>query len=187
MPRVLLPLATGFEEIEVVTIADVLRRGGIDVVLAGVDGAGAVRGSHDIEVTATAALADAAKDSWDLVVLPGGEPGTTHLAADPHLAKLLQTHVAARRPLAAVCAAPRILAAAGWLRDRAATSHPSVEAQVRAGGARYSDARVVRDGDVLTSRGPGTALEFALGILEMLGEGKSAAALRRGMLVGAEE
>jgi len=185
MSRVLVPLARGFEEIEAVTIVDVLRRAEVEVVLAGLDGSGAVEGAHGMRVDAPVALAAVESQDFDMIVLPGGEPGTTHLAADARLSAMLKRHAAAARPFAAICAAPRVLAAQGLLANLAATSYPSVESQVRAGGARYSTDRVVRDGRVLTSRGPGTALEFALAVVEMLGDSSRAAALRHAMLAGA--
>ena len=181
MPRVLVPLAKGFEEIEAVTVIDVLRRADVEVLVAGLEGAGPVEGAHGIAVEAPVGLASLLDRSFDLIVLPGGEPGTTHLASDPSLATLLQRQGSAGKPVAAICAAPRILAAQGLLRDRAATSHPSVESKVRDAGARYSEARVVRDGVIVTSRGPGTALEFALAVLELLGLQGPAAELRRAM------
>jgi len=183
MPRVLVPLAKGFEEIEAITVIDVLRRGGVEVLVAGLEGTGPVDGGHGITVHAPFGLEAIHEQSFDLIVLPGGEPGTTHLASDARLAALLQRHGNEGRPVAAICAAPRILAAQGLLRDRAATSHPSVEAKVRDAGAHYSEARVVRDGKILTSRGPGTALEFALAVLDLLGLQAPAAELRRAMLV----
>jgi 4-methyl-5(b-hydroxyethyl)-thiazole monophosphate biosynthesis len=183
VPRVLVPLAPGFEEIEAVTIVDVLRRGGVEVVVAGLGAAGAVVGSHGIAVQADTALADVVPASLDMIVLPGGEPGTTHLAADARLGEWIETFAAAGRPLGAICAAPRLLAARGLLRARPATSHPSVEQNVRDGGAEYRDARVVRAGAIVTSRGPGTALEFALAVLDVLGLAARAAELRRAMLV----
>ncbi len=183
MPRVLVPLAKGFEEIEAVTVIDVLRRGGVEVVVAGLEGPGPVEGGHGIAVEAPFGLESVLEQSFDLVVLPGGEPGTTHLASDARLAKLLQRQGSEGRPVAAICAAPRVLAAQGLLRDRNATSHPSVETKLREAGARYSEARVVRDGKILTSRGPGTALEFALAVLDLLGLQERVAELRRAMLV----
>jgi DJ-1 family protein len=186
MPRVILPLAAGFEEIEAVTIVDVLRRAEVEVVVAGLDGAGLVVGSHGIGVHADADLADVAGDAaatFDMIVLLGGEPGTTNLAADARVAACLDAFAAARRPIGAICAAPRILAARGLLRGVAATSHPSVERQVRDGGADYGGERSVRSGRIVTSRGPGTALEFALAVLEVLGLGRRAAELGRAMLV----
>ena len=186
MPRVLVPLAHGFEEIEAVTIIDVLRRAGVDVVVAGLAGRGPVRGAHHIDVQADVDLSGIGTDAFDMVILPGGEPGTTALAASPALRQLLQRQAAEERPIAAICAAPRVLAEAGLLRGRAATSHPSVEAAVRAHGARYDPARrVVRDAFLLTSRGPGTALEFALAAVEMLGLPDAAAKLRSAMLAPA--
>ncbi len=183
MPRVLVPLAPGFEEIEAVAVIDVLRRGGVDVVVAGLSGADAVEGSHGIRVGVDAALDDVVHEGFDMLVLPGGEPGVTHLAESALLQETLSRHLAGGRALGAICAAPRILAARGELRGRRATSHPSVETQVRDGGAAYEVRRVVRDGSVVTSRGPGTALEFGLEVLEMLGGSEEAQHLRGAMLV----
>jgi 4-methyl-5(b-hydroxyethyl)-thiazole monophosphate biosynthesis len=186
MKRVLVPLAAGFEEIEAVTIVDVLRRAGIEVVLAGLDGAGSVEGAHGLRLEAPVGLQSVANQDFDMIVLPGGEPGTTHLAADAGLAGILRRHDAAAKPLGAICAAPSVLAAHGLLANLAATSYPGYESKVQAGGARYRTERVVRDGRVLTSRGPGTALEFALAIVELLGDPRRAADLRHGMLVAGE-
>ena len=184
MPRVLVPLAEGFEEIEAVSIVDVLRRGGVEVVLAGLAGAGVVRGSHGIAVVADVGLAAVQQERFDLLILPGGEPGVTHLGEDATLRALVQRRARAGQPLAAICAAPRLLARDSLLRGLAATSHPSVAAQVRAGGAVYDDTQpVVRDAHILTSRGPGTALEFALAALTGLGLGDRALELRAAMLV----
>ena len=186
MPRVLIPLAPGFEEIEAVTIVDVLRRGGVEVVVAGLNGAGPIEGSHGIAVRADAALAQVQDQSFDMLVLPGGEPGVTNLSADASVQSLVADRMQAGTPLGAICAAPRILASGGFLHGRRATSHPSVATHLHAGGARYDDMqRVVRDGALITSRGPGTALEFSLKVLEMLGLGARAAELRQAMLVSA--
>lgn len=184
MARVLLPLAPGFEEIEAVAVVDVLRRAGLDVVVAGLDGAGAVEGSHGITLHADASFSQVCDESFDLLVLPGGEPGVTHLGESPALVSLLRRRAGADQPIAAICAAPRLLARHGLLRNRAATSHPSVAAALRDAGAQYDDdSRVVRDGSILTSRGPGTAIEFSLAILDLLDCGDRAAALRGAMLV----
>lgn len=183
MPCVLIPLAPGFEEIEAVTLADVLRRGGASVVLASTTSTTSVEGSHAIRVEADVLLSGVLERDFDLILLPGGEPGTTHLAADAVLCSMIEAQAAAGRALGAICAAPRLLAALGLLRGRRATSHPSVAAALRQAGALYSEDRVVRDGNLLTSRGPGTALEFALAALEMLGETSRAADLGRAMLV----
>lgn len=184
MPRVLIPLAPGFEEIEAVSIIDVLRRGDVDVVVAGTTGEASVEGSHALRVGVDVALDDVRDQSFDMIVLPGGEPGVTHLCANHQLETLLARHLAAGRTVGAICAAPRLLAARGDLDGRRATSHPSVADAVRAGGALYDDDdRVVHDGVFLTSRGPGTALEFALRVLELLGHAPQAERLRGAMLV----
>ncbi len=186
MPRVLVPLARGFEEIEAVAIVDVLRRAGVEVVLAACDAAGAVEGAHGIAVHADRALAEVRDEAFDLVILPGGEPGVTNLGDDSNLMTILERRVATAQPIAAICAAPRLLARAGWLDGKAATSHPSVAVRLREAGVVYDDVRrVVRDGTFLTSRGPGTAIEFALAALDLLGLAQQAAKLRQAMLVAA--
>jgi 4-methyl-5(b-hydroxyethyl)-thiazole monophosphate biosynthesis len=186
--RVLIPLAPGFEEIEAVSTIDVLRRADVEVVVAAVGDSGSIAGSHGIAVRAEVRLRDVRDQDFDAVILPGGEPGVTNLDADPDVDAVLERQARAGRPMAAICAAPRLLAHRGLLRGRDATSHPSVESHVRAGGATYDDVhRVVRDGMLLTSRGPGTAIEFALETLEMLGLGARAAELRRAMLVAAPD
>jgi 4-methyl-5(b-hydroxyethyl)-thiazole monophosphate biosynthesis len=184
MARVLVPLAPGFEEIEAVTLIDVLRRAGLEVVVAGLEGAREVTGSHGITVRADVAFEAVHGERFDVVALPGGEPGVTNLGKSEALAELLQQRHREGQRLAAICAAPRLLAQHGLLRGRQATSHPSVSEALRAGGARTEgDHRVVQDGHILTSRGPGTALEFSLALLEFLHYGDEAAALRRAMLV----
>lgn len=183
MPRVVVPLAAGFEEIEAVSIIDVLRRADVEVVVAALREPGSVEGSHGIAVQTQATLAELDRAAFDAIILPGGEPGTTHLSGSALLGSWLQDFAAAGKPLAAICAAPRVLAENGLLQGVAATSHPSVESAVQAGGADYRQARVVRSGSVVTSRGPGTALEFSLEVLSLLGMQEEAARLRRAMLV----
>jgi len=164
-PVVLVPLAPGFEEIEAVAIIDVLRRAGVDVRVAAL-GSGPVTGAHGITLATDLALADVDAAELDMLVLPGGQPGTNHLKADARVLALVRELEASGRGVAAICAAPMVLAAAGILRGRRATSHPSVRGEL--GGAEVVDApRVVRAGRVWTSQGPGTALEFAL---ELVGE-----------------
>jgi len=174
-------LAPGFEEIEAVTIIDVLRRAGIETAALGVSGSGRVEGSHGITIEADRSLSEAERDSWDIVILPGGLPGATNLRDDPRVLALLRRQHESGKRLGAICAAPIALGAAGVLEGRKATSYPGFEKELR--GATVSADRVVKDGNILTSRGPGTALEFALAIVADL-EGKAAAdKLRSGMLV----
>ena len=183
MARVVVPLAAGFEEIEAVSIIDVLRRADVAVTVASLDAAAAVEGAHGITVQADTRLDALQPDDFDMIVLPGGEPGTTHLAADAGVQTWLRHFADRQAPIAAICAAPRVLGALGMLDQRAATSHPSVEDQLRQSGADYRQERVVCSDRIVTSRGPGTALEFALEVLQVLGKHDEAAQLRRAMLV----
>lgn len=166
MSRVLVPLAPGFEEIEAVTVVDLLRRAGIEVHTASLDGP-QVRGSHGITVMADIAL-DAVADDYDMIVLPGGMPGAQHLKDDARVISLLRRFAASGRFTAAICAAPGVLAHAGLLEARAATSFPGFLDADSAPGIRLRDDPVVVDGKVVTSRSAGTALEFGLALIELL-------------------
>lgn len=179
--RIACLLAPGFEEIEAITILDVLRRAELDVRAVAVGGARLVPGAHGISVTADELLAP--DQSWDLVVLPGGLPGAENLRDDPGVQTLIQNQAAAGKGLAAICAAPIALAAAGALRGRQATAYPGFEDQLGA-EVELRPGDVVRDGPIITSRGPGTALAFALALVETYGAPGQAEALRAGMLVG---
>ncbi len=167
MASVLLPLAEGFEEIEAVTVIDLLRRAGIDVVVAGLAD-GPVRGSHGIAVTPDAGLDEALTRDYDMVVLPGGMPGADHLEADERVRDILIRLADSGRFTAAICAAPKVLAAAGLLDGRRATSFPGFLDPERTPGLSVSEAPVVQDGRVITSRGPGTAMDFALALIQNL-------------------
>jgi 4-methyl-5(b-hydroxyethyl)-thiazole monophosphate biosynthesis len=167
MSRVLLPLAEGFEEIEAVTVVDLLRRAGIEVHTASLDGP-QVTGSHGIAVLADIALDAAAAGDYDMIVLPGGMPGAEHLKNDPRVISLLRSFAAEGRYTAAICAAPSVLAHAGLLEERAATSYPGFLNVDSAPGIRLRDDAVVVDGKVVTSRGAGTAMEFGLALVELL-------------------
>lgn len=163
--RVLVPLAQGFEELEAVTIVDILRRAGLEVVVASLAG-GTVTGSHGIRIEADAVLADVVDADFDAIALPGGMPGADNLKRDPRIAALVRRLHGAGRPVAAICAAPMVLDAAGVLDGRRATSYPGFLKD--AAKARVVDEAVVADGGVITSRGPGTALDFALALVAEL-------------------
>lgn len=165
--RVLVPLAEGFEEIEAVTVIDLLRRAGIEVVTAGL-GAGPVTGSHAITIQPDTDLDSVLDEPFDMIVLPGGMPGTTHLLGDARLLALLRLQADAGRQLAAICAAPSVLAKAGLLAGKRATSYPGFLTADNAPGTQVLADAVVRDGKVVTSRGPGTAMDFALALVERL-------------------
>jgi len=179
MARACVILAPGFEEIEAVTIVDVLRRAGVDTQTAALDEL-VVVGSHAMAVTADVTLADAANHGWELVVLPGGMPGSAHLRDSAPVRALLREQHARGGKVAAICAAPIALAAAGLLADRRATSYPTFAAEL--GCKRYLEEPVVVDGPIITSRGPSTALPFALTLVRELCGAERAAEVARAML-----
>ena len=158
MARCCVLLAEGFEEIEAITVIDVLRRADLEVVTLGVHTA-AVRGAHDIVVNADALLAERVEESWDLVVLPGGMPGSATLRDHPDVQRLVRRQHDSERRVAAICAAPIALHSAGILQGRAATSFPAFDSalsrQLRRGGvvAATPDARRGQ-GPRLRSGGP---------------------------------
>lgn len=167
MKKVLVPLAPGFEEIEAITVIDILRRAGLAVTVAGTV-PGPITASRQTRHLPDCLLDDVRAEEFQLIVLPGGQPGTQHLRADPRLQAMLAAHHARGLPIAAICAAPTILAATGLLRDRRATSHPGVRAEVAAATRQYTEDRVVADGEIITSRAAGTAMEFAFALVERL-------------------
>ena len=167
MKKVLVPLAPGFEEIEAITVIDILRRAGVDVVVAGTRH-GPIEASRKTKHLPDCTLDEVRAEDFDLVVLPGGQPGATNLRDDPRVKRILQVLQSRGRPIAAICAAPAVLAAFGILRDRAATSHPTVREEVAAAARQYREDRVVVDGPVITSRAAGTAMEFAIQLVELL-------------------
>ncbi len=167
MPRVLVPLAPGCEELEAVTVIDLLRRAQIEVVTAGL-AAGPVTGSRGTVLLPDTTLDAALPRDYDMVVLPGGQPGADNLEKDARILALLQRMAGAGKYSAAICAAPRVLAAAGLLEGKRATSYPGALDPAAWPGIRLENRAVVRDGTVLTSRGPGTAMDFALALVEIL-------------------
>lgn len=167
MPRVLVPLAPGCEELEAVTIIDLLRRAGIEVVSAGL-AAGPVRASRGTVLLPDATLDDALRQDYDMVVLPGGMPGAKNLNEDPRVKALLRKMADSDKFTGAICAAPFVLAEAGLLAGKRATSYPGFVDKMDLPDVRYVNDPVVQDGKVITSRGPGTAMDFALALVEIL-------------------
>lgn len=172
MSRVLVPLADGFEEMEAVTVVDLLRRAGIEVHTASLAGP-EVTGSHGIAVRADLGLDAVRAAEYDMIVLPGGLPGADHLKRDERIIGLLRRFADDGRYTAAICAAPGVLAHAGLLEGRSATSFPGFLHADSAPGLRLLDEAVVVDGRLITSRGPGTAIHFGLALIELL-EGEEA-------------
>jgi 4-methyl-5(b-hydroxyethyl)-thiazole monophosphate biosynthesis len=165
MKRVLVPLAPGFEEIEAVTVIDILRRAGLTVTVAGTED-GPIIASRQTRHHPDCRLSDVRADDFDAIVLPGGQPGVDNLAADPHLRRLLDQFRQRGALIAAICAAPLLLSEAGLLQGRRATAHPSVRDRLRAGA--IAEERVVVDGTLVTSQAAGTAMEFAFRLVEIL-------------------
>lgn len=180
-PRVLVLLAEGAEEIEVTITVDVLRRGGVDVVVAGLDGTAPVFCSRGVKLVPDAGLADVV-GPFDTIVLPGGLGGTEHLAASAAVGDLLREQVAAGRDIAAICAAPLALKRHGIGADQPMTCHPSVNDEVSSHGV-LTAGRVVQASGLTTSMGPGTAFEFALSLVAQLVGEAEAAALRGPMIL----
>jgi 4-methyl-5(b-hydroxyethyl)-thiazole monophosphate biosynthesis len=164
MTTALVPLFEGFEEIEAITIIDVLRRAGVEVTTASLT-TQTVIGAHAIAIIADKLLDEVDASKFDAIILPGGA-GTFRLREDPRIAKMLIAHDSANKLVAAICAAPSVLSNAGLLKNKRATSYPSVKDQMQV--AEYLTIPVVVDGNVVTSRGPGTAMAFALKLVESL-------------------
>jgi len=165
MKSVLVIFAEGSEELEAVTIVNILRRAGVIVTLAGLK-EGILRGSRGTQLLPDTPLDEAVKSDYDMVVLPGGQPGTNNLKADSRVLKFLKHMEQQGKYVAAICAAPSVLATAGLLDGKQATSFPGALdpfPQVK----RLPEA-VVEDGKLITSRGPGTAMDFALTLVERL-------------------
>ncbi|MEN8169259.1 MAG: DJ-1 family glyoxalase III [Pseudomonadota bacterium] len=167
MASVLVPLAEGCEELEAVTIIDLLVRAGVEVVSAGLK-AGSVKASRGLVITPDTTLDEALKREFDMVVLPGGLPGADYLNNDPRIQSLIKKMADEGRYTAAICAAPRVLANAGVLGGKRATSYPGTLDKMALPDVEYCQEAVVQDGKVITSRGPGTAMEFALTLIEIL-------------------
>ena len=162
---VLVPLAQGCEEIEAVTVIDILRRAGIEVISAGLDAA-PVRASRGVVLVPDVTLDVALLQEFDMIVLPGGQPGTNNLKADSRIINLLKQMSKQDKYVTAICAAPYVLAVAGLLDGKQATGFPGTLDSFPA--VRLQQTAVVTDGKIVTSRGPGTALDFALTLVELL-------------------
>ncbi len=165
MKTVLVPLAQGCEEIEAVTVIDILRRAGITVVSAGLDDQ-PVRASRGVMLVPDTTLDDALQHGFDMIVLPGGQPGTNNLKADQRIIVLLQKMAQQGKYIAAICAAPSVLATAELLDGKQATSFPGALDPFP--NVKQQHAAIVEDGRLITSRSPGTAMDFALGLVERL-------------------
>ncbi|ACL69881.1 DJ-1 family glyoxalase III [Halothermothrix orenii] len=164
--KILIPLAEGFEEIEAITSIDVLRRAGIEVITSSLTESTEVMGSHDVKVTADTTLDKVSVDNLDGILLPGGMPGSANLKDDIRIIKLIKRLNKKSGLIAAICAAPIVLEKAGVIKEKRATSYPGFDKEMKT--CNYQENRVVVDGNIITGRGPGVAMEFALTVVNYL-------------------
>jgi protein deglycase len=167
MIKVLVPLAQGCEELEAVTITDLLVRAGMQVTTAGLDNQ-PVKAARGMRLLPDTSIDKVLNETFDLIVLPGGLPGADHLRDDARVQTLLKKHAASGKYVAAICAAPKALAQAGLLDGKTATGYPGVLSALKLPTTLIKDSALEIDGKIVTSRGPGTAIDFALALIELL-------------------
>lgn len=173
-------LATGFEDIEAIAPVDIMRRAGLEVQTVSITGEEIVTSAHGVGIASDLLLSDVDFSSAEMLVLPGGLPGSTNLDASKPLTEAIKRHFESGGPIAAICAAPLVYGHLGLLKGRRATCYPGVERELA--GATYTAAIVERDGNIITGKGPAAAFEFGYTIVDFfLGEGASQP-LRQGMI-----
>ena len=167
MLHVLVPLAQGCEELEAITITDLLVRAGIKVTTAGLDDQ-PVTASRGTRIIPDTSIDQVMHQAFDMIVLPGGLPGADHLRDDVRVQQLLKQQATAGKPVGAICAAPKALAAAGLLDGKTATAYPGTLEALQSTSINISTRDIEIAGNIITSRGPGTAMDFALTLIEIL-------------------
>ncbi|MDD5676799.1 MAG: DJ-1/PfpI family protein [Kiritimatiellae bacterium] len=180
--NVLIPAADGSEEMEIVIVADIFRRVKWNVVIAGL-GPGAIRASRGVRLMPDTAWEDVIPDAFDMLVIPGGGDGVKAMMKEQRLLAAVRTFMASGKWVAAICAGPLVLQAAGVLHGRRATCHPGVAGEFTQ-APRLND-RVVIDGRLITSQAPGTCFEFALELIRAVEGDRKADELAKAMVVGA--
>jgi 4-methyl-5(b-hydroxyethyl)-thiazole monophosphate biosynthesis len=178
---VFLFLANGFEETEAIATVDLLRRGGLQVTTVSISNDRTVTGAHHIPVIADQLFAETDFSTGKMLVLPGGQPGADNLNAHEGLRNLLKQYYAGGKKLAAICAAPLVLGGLGLLQGKQATAYPGFESALT--GATFVKANVVKDGNIITGRGPGFVLDFGLAIVEELQGQTIAGEVAAGLLI----
>ena len=168
MNKIAIFMADGFEEIEGLTVVDIVRRAGIDIDMVSINGRLEVNGSHGIVIKADKVIADINRDDYNMLVLPGGKVGTENLEACEELVDMIGNFYGAGKYIAAICAAPSIFAHRGFLMGRKATSHPAFESHLAEGGATVTHAPVEIDSGIITGQGMGASIEFALAITSIM-------------------
>lgn len=167
MASVLVPLAQGCEELEAVTVIDLLRRADITVETASLDGR-PVTASRGTRLLADTTIDKVIEKEYDMVVLPGGLPGADNLNEDKRIHQILESTACRNKSIGAICAAPKVLACAGLLDNKKATAYPGILEALNLSSTELTYAAVQKDGNIITSRGPGTAIDFALEIINYL-------------------
>jgi 4-methyl-5(b-hydroxyethyl)-thiazole monophosphate biosynthesis len=168
MAKVLVPLAEGFEELEAITLIDLFRRAGFDVITAGLDDQ-PVRASRNNVLIPDTSIDKVMQEEFDLIVLPGGLPGADNLRDNKNVQTLIKLQHQKGKDIGAICAAPRALASAGILNGKSITCFPGVLDQIDTSEFNISGKKIEIDGNIATSRGPGTAMDFALTLIEKFG------------------
>jgi 4-methyl-5(b-hydroxyethyl)-thiazole monophosphate biosynthesis len=174
-------LADGFEEVEALTPVDVLRRAGLTVKTVSVMPSRAVNGAHGVPVVADLLFEEVNKDEAEMLILPGGMPGATNLDAHDGLSRLIADFAEKKWPLAAICAAPLVFGKRGLLKGKKATCYPGFERFLE--GAEYTAALVQEDGNFITGKGPGAAMEFAFAIVRRACGEATVKELKQGMMI----
>lgn len=180
MPTVLVPIAPGVEEMEAVIVIDVLRRAQWTVIAAGTE-PGPITAARGTRLVPDRLLAEGMAGDFDILMIPGGGPGTERLLADRRVLDIVREFHKADKWIGAVCAAPLVLQAAGILAGRKVTCHPAVAQRMTA--ATRLNERVVVDGRIVTSQGPGTSFEFALAMVRLVDGPEKAASLAEAMVL----
>ena len=183
MKTIFVFLAEGFEEIEALTPVDVLRRAGLSVQTVSIMDEQMVTGAHGVPVLADTMFAEIQPEDAEMILLPGGLPGATNLDAHDGLSRMILDFAAAEKPLAAICAAPLVLGNRGLLQGKRATCYPGFETYLQ--GAEYTAALVEKDGNIITGKGPGAAMEFAFAIVEKYCGIDKVNELKQGMMIQA--
>lgn len=178
---VLINLADGFEEIEALTVVDLLRRAEVDARTVSLNGSNCVKGAHGIDVMTDLRFETADYEGAEMMVLPGGMPGAVNLQNHEGLKGHILEFDRQGKYLAAICAAPMVFGRHGILKGRRATIYPGMEAELK--GAEYVESPVVRDGNLITSQGPATAMAFALELVAILKGDEVAREIKKGLLL----
>lgn len=179
MSKILVPISNGFEEVEAISIVDVCRRSGIEVTTAGVEDKVLI-GAHNIKIEMDTKVSEVNSNDFDMIVLPGGLPNAFTLAQNSDVQRLLKEFKEKNKKIGAICAAPYALFQADVLNQNY-TCYPSFEEKIKQNGYKY-DQNVVIDGNVVTSRGPATAMEFALEIVKILKGEEVYTSVKNGLL-----